>query len=199
MIVFAADHGESLGEHHFWGHGRYLYEPSLRIPMGLVWKNRVPAGTVAPQATLLDLAPTLLDLVDVEPAFYLPGISWAEALTGGVPPEERLLCYQAHKGAVHGGSHDSDRARSKGLLAVGVVREGRKEILRVHKKNHLIFLLGEDPGEVRNLAEPGDPPSEALLTCLATVSEGLGNLDRLVTKKLDDETVEKLRALGYLD
>ena len=32
LVVLTADHGESLGEHNYWGHGRYLYEPSLRIP-----------------------------------------------------------------------------------------------------------------------------------------------------------------------
>ncbi|MFV2072867.1 MAG: sulfatase [Thermoanaerobaculales bacterium] len=199
VIVFTADHGESLGEHNYWGHGRYLYEPSLRIPMGLVWQDRIAAGVLAPQATLLDIAPTLLELVGVEPSFDLPGTSWAEALNGGVPPGERTLCYQAHKGAVHGGSHDSEKARSKGLLAVAIVREGRKEILRVQKQDHLLFLLGEDPGEVRNLVAPGDRPSDALLSCFATVSEGLGSLDRLTTKKLDEETVEQLRALGYLE
>ena len=199
VVVFTSDHGESLGEHDYWGHGRYLYEPSLRIPMGLVWKDRIAAGVLAPHATLLDIAPTLFELVGVEPSFDLPGTSWAGALTGGVPPGERTLCYQAHKGAVHGGSHDSERARSKGLLAVGIVREGRKEILRVQKQDHLVFLLTEDPGEVQNLVEPGGRPSDALLSCLATVSGGLGNLDRLTTKKLDEETVEQLRALGYLE
>ncbi len=33
LVVLTADHGESLGEHNYWGHGRYLYEPSLRIPL----------------------------------------------------------------------------------------------------------------------------------------------------------------------
>jgi hypothetical protein len=31
------------------------------------------------------------------------------------------------------------------------------------------------------------------------VSEGLGALDRLASEKLDDETVEQLKALGYIE
>ena len=46
LIVFAADHGESLGEHSYWGHGRNLYEPTLRIPLGFVWPGRIKPGTV---------------------------------------------------------------------------------------------------------------------------------------------------------
>ncbi len=58
VVVFTADHGESLGEHNYWGHGRNLYEPSLRIPLGIIWKGHIQSGTVASQATLLDIAPT---------------------------------------------------------------------------------------------------------------------------------------------
>ncbi len=199
VIVFTADHGESLGDHNYWGHGRYLYEPSLRIPLGIVWKGRIRPGTATSQATLLDLAPTLLDLVGVAAPEELTGSSWASAARGGDAPPERTHCYQAHRGAVHGGTHDSDQKRSKGLLSVGVIEDDSKEILRIIGKEHLRFDLTEDPLELDNLVTPNSAPSEALLACFATVSQALGVLDRLATQKLDDETVEQLKALGYLE
>ena len=199
LVVFTADHGESLGEHSYWGHGRYLYEPSLHIPLGLTWPGRISPGTAASQITLLDLAPTLLELLRIDVPEDLDGLSWAEAARGGAHPEERTLCYQAHKGAVHGGTHDSDKARSSGLLAVGVVRDERKEILRVSRSKYLIFDLEADALELVSRASADSQPSPELLACLASVSEGLGNLDHLAARKLDDETVEQLRVLGYLD
>ena len=45
LIVFASDHGESLGEHDYWGHGRHLYEPTLHIPMAITWIGRIEPGT----------------------------------------------------------------------------------------------------------------------------------------------------------
>jgi len=198
VVVFAADHGESLGEHNYWGHGRYLYEPSLKIPMGIRWKGTVEQRVIDHQATILDLAPTVLDLLGYESPESFSGVSWADALKGGTLPGERTICYQAHKGAVHG-EHDDDRKRSKGLLSVGIVREDRKEILRIKNNTHMIFELGDDPGEVTNLVVENGPPSDPLLECLGTVSEGLGALDRLTSKKLDDETIEQLRALGYIE
>ena len=42
MVVFTADHGESLGEHDYWGHGRNLFDPALRIPLGIIWKAVFP-------------------------------------------------------------------------------------------------------------------------------------------------------------
>jgi arylsulfatase A-like enzyme len=198
IIVFTADHGESLGEHHYWGHGRYLYEPSLRIPLAVVWDGVIEPGTVAGQASLLDLKPTILELAGLSAPPELPGFSWAETLRGGVEPAEASRCYQAHKGAVHG-SHDSDRARSKGLLWVGVIEGHRKELYRVGRQVLQVYDLEADPGELDSLASADAAASEELLACLATVSEGLGSLDRLTTQKLDDETVERLRALGYLE
>ena len=199
VIVFSADHGESLGDHNYWGHGRYLYEPSLRIPLGIVWNGKIRPGAVSSQATLLDLAPTLLDLVGVAALQGLTGRSWASAARGGEPPAEQTHCYQAHRGAVHGGTHDSDQKRSKGLLAVGVIDGENKEILRIIASEHLSFDLTEDPLELDNLVTIDSAPSEALLACLGTVSQALGALDRLATRKLDEETVEQLKALGYLE
>jgi arylsulfatase A-like enzyme len=199
VVVFTADHGESLGEHDYWGHGRYLYEPSLRIPLSIVWPGVIPARTVSSQATLLDIMPTLLELVGVEVSADLPGKSWAKTARGAEELEERTGCYQAHRGAVHGGTHDDDRKRSKGLLWVGVINGDRKEIIKVNRQLIQIYDLATDPGELENLAPVDAKPSDAVAACLARVADGLGSLDTLATRKLDDQTVEQLRALGYLE
>jgi hypothetical protein len=109
-------------------------------------------------------------------------------------------CYQTHRGAVHGDSvRDSDKKRSKGLLWVGVINADRKEIVKVSRQMIQIYDLAADPGELNTLASVDDQPSDDLAACLARVAEGLGSLDTLATQKLDDETVEQLRALGYLE
>jgi arylsulfatase A-like enzyme len=198
VVVFTADHGESLGEHDYWGHGRFLYEPELRIPLGVVWPGRIPRAALEPQATLLDLAPTLLELVGLPVPGELAGTSWAQALRGGGPVAERRRCYQAHRGAVHS-RRDSDRKRSNGLLAVAIIEGTRKEILHLMRDEHLVFDLGADPEELRSLVGLRSRASSELLGCLAEVSRGLGALDRLAADTLDGETVEQLRALGYLE
>ncbi len=198
IVIFAADHGESLGEHDYWGHGRYLYEPSLRVPLGIRWKGTVEQRVIQRQATILDIPPTILDLLGLPIPDGFDGLSWAVAVKGGELLPERTICYQAHKGAVHG-EHDDERARSKGLLSVGIVTGDRKEILRVKNGNHLLFDLETDPAELVSLVPADAKPSGRLLECLGTVSEGLGALDRLTSKKLDEETVEQLRALGYIE
>jgi len=200
LVVFTSDHGESLGEHNYWGHGRYLYEPSLRIPLGIVWKGVIPPGTARSQATLLDLMPTLLELVGIEIPPNLPGASWAASLRGAGEVDERVGCYQAHRGAVHGDSaRDSDKKRSKGLLWVGVIHNDRKEMIKVSRQLIQIYDIAADPGELTTLASVDARPTDSLAACLGRISEGLGSLDKLAVQKLDDETVEQLKALGYLE
>ena len=56
-----------------------------------------------------------------------------------------------------------------------------------------------DPGERVNLDRDDGHPSNELLECVGDVTRGLGALDRLAATDLDDESVEQLRALGYLE
>jgi arylsulfatase A-like enzyme len=198
LVFFAADHGESLGEHDYWGHGRFLYEPSLRIPMALVWQGTIEQQTVDVQARIVDLAPTILELLGLPVPSAFRGMSWADVLVGQAKPVARAHCYQAHRGAVHG-APESERARSRGLLSVGRIANDHKEIIELKGNRRLLFDLKDDPGELRSLVDPSSAPSDELVQCLGEISEGLGSLDRLKVNKMDDETVEQLRALGYIE
>jgi len=63
LIVFTADHGESLGEDDVWfGHGEQLSEAQLRVPLWIRTPHS-PPGRRADVATLVDVAPTLASLL----------------------------------------------------------------------------------------------------------------------------------------
>jgi arylsulfatase A-like enzyme len=200
LVVFTSDHGESLGEHGYWGHGRHLYDEGLRIPMGIVWPERVPARTVVGQlASILDLTPTVLGLLGHPSPPRLRGFDWSQVLAGsGSPPEHRALLFQAHKGAVQAVER-SERARRRGLLEVAVLRDGRKEIVHLENGRHRVFDLRQDPRELRNLAAGESQPAPALASWRRVVEKGLVVADRLPTPDVDEETEEQMRALGYLD
>ncbi len=199
LVVFASDHGESLGEHDYWGHGRHLYETTLRIPMGLAWPGRIPPGALEAPATNLDLAPTLLGLVGLPVPESFGGYDWTPVLRGKSPPQlDRETAHQAHRGAVIA-KHGSARARSAGLLAVARIVREMKEIYRLDNGQLRLYDLERDPLELHPLAALGSRPSEGLLRWLAEVEAGLALEERQQVPEIAPEDAERLRALGYVD
>lgn len=88
-IVVVADHGEGLGEHGEDTHGVLLYDPTTRVPMVVRSPSRTP-GVVATPTSLVDLAPTLLDLAGL-PTEGMDGRSLAPVLRGEPAPPERSV------------------------------------------------------------------------------------------------------------
>jgi arylsulfatase A-like enzyme len=85
-VVVLSDHGEAFGVHRVAGqamyfHGQTLYDELLRVPL-LVRAPALPARVVDQPAMLIDVAPTLLDLVGVAPAPSFRGRSLAPLLAG---------------------------------------------------------------------------------------------------------------------
>lgn len=201
MVVFMSDHGESLGEHGYKGHGRHLYDVTLHIPMSITWPGKLEPRTIDAPASSLDVAPTVLSLLGLKPPEGLAGVDWRPVLWDGADADtSRTTYHQAHKGAVQ--RRSNTKARRQGLLEVGLATATGKEKLRVKNPNqpeHYVFDLLKDPGENRNTVGRDTSPSHELTLWLASVVEGLNASDELPPPTVDDEKLEQLRALGYID
>lgn len=199
ITALVADHGESLGEHDYWGHGRHLYDATLHVPMGITWPGRIEPSTLEAPAMIHDLASSLLGLAGLPVPDFYDGHDWTPQLLHGVPPPgDRVTHHQAHRGAVQ--RRDApQRVRQQGLLEVARVAGSTKEVLRVINDRRWAFDLDDDPGESRSFVAPDSSPSAELAAWLATVREGLVRSDDLPPPALDDADVEALRDLGYID
>ena len=197
LVIFVSDHGESLGEHDYWGHGRNLYEAALRIPMAIVWDGRVPVGTIDAPALITDIAPSVLSILGYPAPEGFAGHDWKAVLDGAPAPEHRVTHYQAHKGAVIS-AHDSELARRSGLLEVGVIDGDRKEVFRIKKNRRMVFDLGADPFELASATDKKADPTERLLSWMRAVYDGLSSFEDMPPEPLDDESIERMRSLGYV-
>src|SRR5262249_14866606 len=89
MTVLTADHGESLGDHHyFFDHGRFGFQSCLRVPLIVSYPGVLAPRVDADPVELLDLAPTLLEAAGAR----LPGGRWKQGRSlarrlRGLPPE----------------------------------------------------------------------------------------------------------------
>ncbi|MEX2260307.1 MAG: sulfatase [Bryobacteraceae bacterium] len=105
LVALTADHGESLGEHDYVGHGRHLYENIVRIPLIVRLPGKVAAGKkIATPVSIVDIAPTVLDLTVgetlKEKKVYLPfvGRTLAPAMTKGEKLSARRIYYVTFPG-----------------------------------------------------------------------------------------------------
>lgn len=199
LVVFAGDHGENLGEHGYWGHGRHLWEENLHVPTAITWPGHLGPAVLEAPASNLDLAPTVLGLLGLPAPDAFRGFDWTPVIEGKAEaPTERVTRHQAHRGAVHG-TNDEDRVRRRGLLEVAIVSGNNKEVLRLKGTDTLsIYDLSRDPDE-KNGARPGTDVPKLLAAWLAEVNAGLTAADNLPPPSLDPESLEQLRALGYID
>ena len=89
VIVAAADHGESFGEHGEVSHSIFLYDTTLRVPL-IITGPGVPAGrTVGDVAALIDVAPTVIAMLGVPP-LDADGIDLRPAFDGTALPAREL-------------------------------------------------------------------------------------------------------------
>jgi choline-sulfatase len=164
-IVVTSDHGEAFDEHGMNWHGVDLWEPLVRVPL-VVYVPGVEPHRIQTKRSLIDLTPTLLDLVGVAqpPPGELSGQSCAlEIVSPGSPIEERDVYLDMpwgprvsqHRALLHG--------PTPGLK---LMHEGGPV--------YFLFDLANDPGELNDLSRSRDllhAAFEAYQDKLATLRE----------------------------
>ena len=71
LIVFTSDHGEGLGDHDESTHGYFVYQSTIHVPLIIHWPEtmkRMAKSRVDEPASLLDVAPTVLDALGLAAA-----------------------------------------------------------------------------------------------------------------------------------
>ena len=144
VVVIAGDHGESFWERGFSGHGNYLYDQELKVPLIIrVPKNRglKPGGVVKGQVGGIDLAPTLLDLAGVPVPPSWKGRSLVSAMERGTSD----------------GCHVVTETRVRDKLWQRAVRTDRWKVIAIDDFTKPVeaYDLVADPGETNNLVRAG--------------------------------------------
>jgi arylsulfatase A-like enzyme len=140
LVVLTSDHGESFGEHGVVSHTS-LYDHDLKVPLLISLPDRLSGGlTISEQVRLIDIVPTVLDLVGLEAAPGIDGVSLVPLMAGdasAAPPPS--WSYAMHQGV---SVRSSNRTKYILYNHPWSPSDGADEL----------YDLREDPGELRNLA-----------------------------------------------
>jgi hypothetical protein len=94
IVVLMGVHGEEFAEHGGAGHGTTLYEESLRVPLAIRAPDLVATGRITAAVDLLDVAPTIADLLGLPPSDAWQGQSLVPVIDDPVPPPRLVVAYR---------------------------------------------------------------------------------------------------------
>ncbi|MFQ5876465.1 MAG: sulfatase [Acidobacteriota bacterium] len=198
LVVVTGDHGESLGERGRFGHGRHLHEEVLRVPLILAWPGTLPEGMlVRDPAAHLDLAPTILALLELPPLDRIDGIDLTPAIRGCAadrPKPERRIGFETYPGARKKFWRIFSVPVSMTPTLIGYRAGDLKFVYDVRRGLAQLFDLasaGEDVNLIQKYpALRGLGPE--LVRAIVSSSSSPG------VETLDPEDAERLRSLGYV-
>jgi arylsulfatase A-like enzyme len=153
VVVLSADHGESLGEHDFFfQHGWFAYEDSVRVPFTLRAPGLVTPRRVAASVSMVDLTPTLLDVLGLATPASMEGRSLLPVIRGdeGDRPAFSQTYYGNRQTSLRIGAtkyiytpapppKESDDRKADGWLALWPKQASEE-----------LYDLAADPGELAN-------------------------------------------------
>lgn len=213
IILFVSDHGEEFGEHGYLSHGQSNFRTVVDVPL-IIKAPGFPAQNVVTTPVMnIDIMPTVLDLCEVAIPAGVKGRSLVPSLRGEPQPEleDRSIISE---GAWNG--------------FMGLARVGDYAYLRDKHEKRFLFNLSADVDQTLNLAEQNPQLAErldrilfhhkweGLATQLLLLQGGTLELDRLAlpvlsselfsqpmtnaesAPVLSEESIEQLKALGYL-
>jgi len=187
LVVLLSDHGEAFGEHAVARHGTAFHQEQLHVPLVFRGPGIPEDETIDTPVSLVDVAPTILDLLGLAPLPQGMGISLAGALAGDDLEPDRPIFF--------GWMSNDDRMGMR-LGSVKLIDAGGRLAL---------YDLTADPDEVA----PRQPGADEVAPLAARLArhreEAAATRSRTAAPDTDggaapipERVEESLRALGYL-
>jgi arylsulfatase A-like enzyme len=210
VVILTADHGEEFMEHGGMNHGRTLNNEVINVPLIVVAAGRA-GHAVRENVSLVDIAPTLLDLAGLSAEPRFEGQSFVPLLTGPSAARRAASGIAPAGAAASAGADEAPRQRA---IVVELLPNGSAFDLRRHARaiirgsaKLLVSRSGEtefydlelDPRETRPTGADPDPQQRQLMVELDDAERRLSSRISIGTAvaPLDEAAKEKLRALGY--
>ncbi len=185
IVVFASDHGESLGDAKEATHGHFVYDPTMRIPL-LLRAPSVKPQRVEEGASLIDVVPTVLSLLDIpRPDLRFDGIDWTGPLSGQHSVPERVIALESY-----------NVYYNHGFAPFECIVRGTDKF--IHSRVDEFYDRQADPTEQHNAIGDAGSTVQAMTSQLEQLFSDPPHAIEQSQRVLSEEDRQQLEALGYL-
>ncbi len=198
LFIYTSDHGEELYQHHaYLYHACSVYQTVLHVPLAIVAPGLLAPGTAIDQLVeLVDVMPTLLELIGLEPPAEQHGVSLVRLLERPDAEGEGRPAFSEY-------DDTSIRTVLSGDWKLVLNPDGEEPECVPGAPDfpfpigrYELYDLAADPGESRNLAAERPELVRELERLVEERFEGLS--DRSRDQEIPDELRRELEALGYV-
>lgn len=150
ITVFTSDHGDMAGGHGMaWKSTQAFYDEVARVPLVVSWPEGFGTSKSEAAVSLVDLAPTLLELTGQRVPASMQGVSLVQLLKGGSAARDAFV-YRASERV----RPNAQRLRncSAETPAERMIRGGGWKYCRYTDGEEMLYDLRRDPRETRNVA-----------------------------------------------
>ncbi|HET9766812.1 MAG TPA: sulfatase [Thermoanaerobaculia bacterium] len=187
LLVVLADHGEDLLDHGHWGHCRSLFTSTTWTPLLLRGPAVARGRRVRAVVQNLDVVPTVLDLLRLPAPAGLEGRSLRPLLAG--------------EGEVSPAAATPGGRRRFAFSSIGTLRsvdDGSFTLITDLRSNEVRLFGAADPAQQTDLAA-ARPQEAARLRTILDVWMRRVEGERKASATAGEESLQRLRALGYLE
>ncbi len=200
LILVTSDHGEGLGDHGCWGHGKHLYDSAIRVPLIIHRPGQSGYEEVWRPTSHIDLLPTILDALGLKPGPMCSGVS----LFNSRELEAREVVF-AQRREYPRQDEPIKEIDPKVNFDYGEKYMARglryKFVYRTRYPDEL-YDVQEDPGETNNLLEtPTQEHKDVARRYRQQVEDWLNQTPLFGETELlmSEEHLDYLRSLGYTE
>ncbi len=186
FLIITADHGEEFLDHHGWNHGRTLFNELLKIPLILYYSDNLPGSKrIGDPVSIVDIMPTILDVLNIECNSYAEGESLLHIIKGNRRRNEYIFSSYKRR-------------------FISVIDFPWKLMLDLKTPHVELYNLQDDPKEKRNLFKQKSDLVRKYSDIIMKWWEKQGKILMFFRNKsiqkieIKPEELEALKALGYI-
>lgn len=150
FVIVTADHGQQFMEHGLVFHDVHLYDELVHVPLVIIGPG-LASGTISQQVSLLDLAPTILDIIGIEkPKTFL-----GKSLLPLMMKKTTVCSWPAisEEGRNRRGDCDIRRPKLYPSQRKISLRTGKWKYIYTEGVKDEMYHLENDPGETQNIID----------------------------------------------